>query len=147
MTYICDYQFLQMWCDSILAASWNILNIPGTQVTSSDPCFDYKRPCFWGCNPQNKREMGHRYIDSVEQIIRDFFSQDLSQRPSRCSFGCGRSTGTNFGGKNACFLVFWTREKLQGSLNGTHFGGHQTLQIYGKSRGISLVVVHCLGWS
>ena len=23
--------------------------------------------------PQNKREMGSRYVDSVEQIIRDFF--------------------------------------------------------------------------
>ena len=42
------------------------------------------------------------YINSVENIIRVPFSQDLSQRPSRCSFRCGRSTGarSRMGEKN-----------------------------------------------
>ena len=105
-----------------------------------------KNLVFDGATPKQKRN-GFQVYRFRGTNHPGFFSQDLSQRPSRCSFGCGRSTGTNFGGKNACFVVFWTREKLQGSLNGTHFGGHQTLQIYVKSRGISLVVVHCLGWS
>ena len=34
----------------------------------------------------------------------------------------------------------------QGSLNGTHFLGNQTMQIYGNFEGFSLIAMHCLGW-
>ena len=33
--------------------------MPGTP---NDPCFDWKRPSFGGFNPQNKGQMGSRYI-------------------------------------------------------------------------------------
>ena len=40
----------------------------------NDPCFDYKRPCFWGSNPQNKGQMGSRYVYShpIVSMFHDF---------------------------------------------------------------------------